>query len=92
MVPDHRCRILYLEVVAELPQLLGRAGVLEENSINVERVELAGAVAIDGLTDAGDKVSQLCLVVVRDHGPRRSTLRLAGHETEATQASGPAAA
>ena len=92
MVPDHRRRILYLEVVAELPQLLGRAGVLEENSINLEWVELAGTVAIDGLTDTGDKVSQLCLVVVRDHGPRRSTLRLAGHETEATQESGPAAA
>ena len=87
MVPDHRRRILYQEVVAELPQLRGRAGVLEENSINVERIELAGTVAIDGLPDARDKVSQLCLVVVRDHGPRRSTLRLAGHETEATQES-----
>jgi hypothetical protein len=91
MVPGHR-RILYLEVVAVPPQLVGPAGVLEENSINVERVELAGTVAIDGLTDAGDKVSQLCLVVVRDHGPRRSTLRLAGHETEATQEPGLAAA
>jgi hypothetical protein len=49
--------MLYLEVVAELPQLFGRAGVLEENSINVERVELAGAVAIDGLPHVGDKVS-----------------------------------
>jgi len=81
MVPDHRRRLLYLKVVAELPQLLGRAGVLEDNSIDVERVELARTVAIDGLTDAGHKVSQLRLVVVRDHGPRRTTLRLAGHET-----------
>jgi hypothetical protein len=88
MVADHRGRILGLKVVAELPQLLRRAGVLEQNSINVERVELAGTVAIDGLTDAGDKVSQLCLVVVRDHGPRRSTLRLAGHESEASQEAG----
>jgi len=39
---------------------------LEEDLINVERVELAGTVAIDGLPNAGDKVSQLRLVVLRD--------------------------
>jgi len=55
--------------------------------INVERVELAGTVAIDGLPNVGDKFSQLCVVVVRDHRARRSPLRLAGHELEATQES-----
>jgi hypothetical protein len=65
---------------------------LEENLINVERVEFVGTVAIDGLPNAGDKFSQLCVVVVRDHRARRSSLRLAGHEYEATQASGLAAA
>jgi len=65
---------------------------VEENVVDLERVELAGPVAIDGLPDSGDKISQLCLVVVRDHRARRSSLRLAGHEYEATQASGLAAA
>lgn len=92
LVPDHRRRILHLEEVAELPQLLRRPRVLEENPINVERVELAGTVAIDRLPDAGDKFSQLCLVVVRDHDARRSSLRLAGHQHEATQESCLAAA
>ena len=65
---------------------------MEENLINVERVKLAGTVAIDGLPNAGDKSSKLCVVVVRDHPARRSSLRLAGHECEATQESGLAAA
>jgi hypothetical protein len=53
--------------------------------IDVEGVKRAGTVAIDGLPDAGDKVSQLRLVVLRDHGARCSSLQLAGHEYEATQ-------
>jgi hypothetical protein len=65
---------------------------LEENLINVERVKLAGTVAIDGLSNVGDKFCQLCVVVVRDHRARRSSLRLAGHECEATQESSLAAA
>jgi hypothetical protein len=85
LVPDHRGRLLHLEEVAELPQLLRRPRVLEEDPINVERVELAGTVAIDSLPDAGDEFSQLCLVIVRHHDARRSSLRLAGHEHEATQ-------
>jgi hypothetical protein len=52
---------LHLERVAELPQLLRRPGVLEENVINVERVKLAGTVTIDGLPNMGDKFPQLCL-------------------------------
>jgi hypothetical protein len=74
LVPDHRRCNLHLEGVAELPQLLRCPGVLEQNLINVERVELAGTVAIDGLPNAGDKFSQLCVVVVRDHRTRRSSL------------------
>lgn len=53
---------------------------MEEHVIDLERVEFAGPVAIDGLHDVGDKFSQLCVVVVRDHRPRRLSLRLAGHE------------
>ena len=68
MVADQRRCILRLEGVAKLPQLLRRPGVLKENLINIERVKLASTIAIDGLPNAGDKLSQLCLVVVRDHG------------------------
>jgi hypothetical protein len=60
--------------------------------IDVERIKLADAVAIDGLPDAGDKLFQLCVVVVRDHRTRRSSLRLVGHENQASQKSGRAAA
>jgi len=58
--------------------------VLEQNSIDVEGVKVAGAVAIDGLTNAGDNALQLGLVVLRDHRPRYSSLRLVGHEYETT--------
>src|SRR3954453_16919943 len=85
LLPDHRRRNVHREVVAELPQLLRRPGVLEENLIDVEGVERAGAVAIDRLANAGDKVSQLRLVVLRHYGARCSSLRLVGHEDEATQ-------
>jgi hypothetical protein len=45
--------------------------------INVERVELAGTVAIDGLPNAGDKFPQQCVVVVHDHQTLRPPLRAA---------------
>ena len=85
LLPDHRRCDLHLEVVAELPQLLRRPGVLVEKLIDVEGVKLAGTVTIDGLSNAGDKASQLCLVVLRDHRARCSSLRPAGHEPKATQ-------
>ena len=84
-LPDHRRCNLHREVVAELPQLLRRPGVLEENLVDVEGVKRAGTVAIDGLANAGDKASQLRLVVLRDHGACCSSFRLVGHEYEATQ-------
>ncbi|MFZ0160492.1 MAG: DinB family protein [Kineosporiaceae bacterium] len=56
--------------------------------IDVERIKLAGTVTIYGLPDAGDKFPQPCVVVIRDHHARRSSLRLTGHEYEATQVSG----
>jgi DNA-binding NarL/FixJ family response regulator len=92
LVLDHGRCSLHLKRVAGLPQILRRPGVLEENSINVERVEFAGTVAIDSFPNANDKFSQLCVVVVRDHRARRSPLRLAGHKREATQESSTAAA
>jgi hypothetical protein len=91
LLPDHGCRQLHLEVVAELPQLFRRSVVLKEHLIDAEGVKLAGTVAIDGLCDVGDERPQLGLVVVRDHRTRRMSLRLVGHETEVTEEHGSAA-
>jgi hypothetical protein len=76
LVLDHRRRNLDPEVVAVLPEFFRRTRILEQNAVDVEGVELAGAVAIDSLTNAGDKVSQLCLVVLRNHRARCSSRRL----------------
>ena len=84
LVPNHGRCDLYLEVVAELPQLLRRAGVLEENPINFDRTELAGTVAIDGAAHLVNKLTKLRVVVVRDNQARRPSFRFAGHEYEAT--------
>jgi hypothetical protein len=46
----------------------------KKNLVNLEGVKLAGAVAIHGLTNAGNKVSQLGLVVLPDHGASYSSL------------------
>jgi hypothetical protein len=73
---DHRCGNLHLAKIAVLPQFLRRSRILEQNSINLEGVKLAGPVAINSLANAGDKVSQLGLVVFRDHRSRCPSLRL----------------
>jgi hypothetical protein len=75
MLSDHRRCNLHLEIVAVFPQLLGRSRILEQNSIDVEGVELAGTEAIDGLTNTGDEISQLGLVILRDQRARCSPLR-----------------
>jgi hypothetical protein len=76
-------------VVAELPQLLRRPRVLVEDAIDVERINLTGAVAIDGLPDPGDEFFQLGVVVIRHYRARRSALRLVGHENEGMTGSEP---
>jgi hypothetical protein len=73
LVLDHRRCNLDLEVVAVLPEFLRRTRILEQNAVDVEGVELAGAVAIDSLTNAGDKVSQRCWVVLLNHRARCSS-------------------
>jgi len=77
---------LRLELVAELPQLLRRPRVLEDDAIDFERIQLAGTVAVNGFPDVGDQLSQLRVVVGRDHRTRCSSLRLVRHDHEATQA------
>jgi hypothetical protein len=88
-LPDHGRGNLHWEVVAELPQFFCSAGVLEENSIDVERIKLASTVAIDGFPDTRDQFSQLRVVIVRDHRARGLTLRLASHGFEATHRASP---
>jgi hypothetical protein len=89
LIPDHGRGNLHLEVVAELPQFFCSAGVLEENSIDVERIKLASTVAIDGFPDTRDQFSQLRVVIVHDHRARGLTLRLARHGFEATHRASP---
>ena len=79
LLDDRRCHLRW-EVVAELPQFLGRARVLEQSPIDVERIQLAGAVAVNCVPDTGDEFTQLRVVVLRDHRARRPPLRLAGHD------------
>ena len=76
---DGRRRELDGVVVAELPQFFRRPGVLEQDAVDVEGVELAGAVSIDGLPDAGHQHREVGLVVLGDHRARRLPLRFAGH-------------
>src|SRR3954452_6194958 len=84
LLSDHgRCN-LHLEVVAELPQFLCCARVLEEDSIDFQCINFAGTVAIDGFPDTSDELTQLRVVVVRDHRARRPSFRLAGHKSEVT--------
>jgi len=84
LLPDHGCRNLHGEMGAELPQLLRRARILEQSPVNFECVKFAGTVAIDGVPDTVHEVTQLRVVVIRDHRARRPSLRLAGHTSEVT--------
>ena len=63
-------------MIAVLPQLLRRSGVLEQNLIDIEGIEITCSEAIDGLCNAGEQAFQLGLVILRDHRARYSSLRL----------------
>ena len=62
---DHVRRELDIHHVAELPELLRCAGVLEQDLVDVEGVHLAGTVAVDGITDTHYEFSQPDLVICR---------------------------
>jgi len=76
-----------LEVVAELPQFLRGARVLEEDSIDVEGINIAGTVTIDDFPDTSDKLAQLRVVVGRDHRARCPSFQHARHESKVTHGS-----
>jgi len=62
---DQVRRELDIHHVAELPELLRRTGVLEEDLVDVERIQLAGTVAVNDYTDTRYQLSQLDLVIRR---------------------------
>ena len=65
--------------VAELPQLLGCARVLEDDLVDAEGVELSGSMEVDCLGQALNKPAELLFVVRGDLLSGRLALRLGGH-------------
>jgi hypothetical protein len=52
--------------------------------IDLEGSEVACSVPIDGICDMLDEFAQLSVVVLTDHRARGLSIRLAGHDSEAT--------
>ena len=67
--------------VAELPQLLRRPRILEEDVVDSERIQLTTAEAVDRRADPLDQTSQLILVICRHSLTGGSAVRRRGHET-----------
>jgi hypothetical protein len=67
LLPDHRRCDLRLEVIAVLPQLLRRSGVLEQNSVDVEGVKLGDTPR----PPSELLVAPTCQARVRDYARRR---------------------
>jgi hypothetical protein len=65
---DQGRRNLNVQLVPELAQFSGRARVREEDLVDIERIQCAGAVAIDGIAGRGDEYPQLGIGVLGDHG------------------------
>lgn len=64
-VLDYSCGDLDVAEVAELPELLGCSGVLRDEFVDFERVEVTGLEAIEGQPDVTNELSQLLLVIRR---------------------------
>jgi len=59
--------------------------------VDLEGSEVASSVAIDGICDMLDEFAQLSVVMFTDHRARGLSLRLAGHDFEATHVTAPRA-
>ena len=59
------CDDLDVTQVAELPELLGSTGVLEQHLVDGERIHFAVAVVVGCLGDVCDEFDELRLVVAR---------------------------
>jgi hypothetical protein len=62
---DSRC-VLNVPHVAEFPELLRGSGVLEDDFVDFERVDVTRLEPMDGQLDAPDELTELLLVVGRD--------------------------
>jgi len=65
--------------VAELPQFLGGAGVLEDHLVDIEGVELRGSVPVDGVGQTFDESVELFFVIGPDLLSGCPALCLGGH-------------
>lgn len=65
--------------VAELPQLLGCAGVPEDRLVDLEGVQFCGSMEVDRVGKALDESAELLFVVGGDLLSGRPALRLRGH-------------
>lgn len=80
VIRNDACGDLDIGQIAELPKLLGGARILEHHRVDVEGVQLTGAVAVDGAGHLLDKPAELRLVVPADLLACDPMLGLAGHE------------
>ena len=65
-IPDDSRGDLNVPHVAELPELLRRSRVLEDDVVDFERVDLTRLKAFDGQLDATDELAELLLVIGSD--------------------------
>ena len=66
--------------VAELPELLGCAGVLEQDMVDLERVDIAIAKAIHCVRNVREEFGEVCLVVGRHRLARLLALLVPRHD------------
>lgn len=79
LIGNDACGDLDVGKIAELPQLLGGARILEHHRVDVEGVQFTGSVAVDGVGHVLDKPIELLLVVGGDLLACYPPLGLAGH-------------
>lgn len=65
-IPDDSRDDLNVPHVAELPELLRRSRVLEDDVVDFKRVDLTRLKAFDGSLDATDELAELLLVIGSD--------------------------
>jgi hypothetical protein len=87
LLGDHLRSRHHIAEVAEIPQLLGCAAVLEAILVGLEGVQVAGAEPVDGLACATDQRGQLSLVVRGDCLASSPTLSPASPASPASHAS-----
>jgi len=80
VLANHSRRDLDVPQVAELPELLGRSRVLEDDLIDFERVELSCPEAFERQVNVTNELSELLLVISRHLLASCPAFGLGGHE------------